>query len=286
MQRRPAIVFIDELDAIGRSRSSGLRLGGNEEQEQTLNQILTEMDGFDPHEGVIVLAATNRADVLDAALLRPGRFDRRVTVPFPDRRGRAEILRIHTRHIPLAPDVDLDVIASQTAGMVGADLRNLANEAALAARAPRCVDGDPGRFHRCAREGGARLGAQALAEPQDRERIAYHESGHALLGLLLPGADPVRRVSIIPRGQALGVTVQTPVDDRFNYGEDYLRGRITGALGGRAAEQLVYGVVTTGAESDLRTVTAIARQMVMRWGMSPKVGSLNFADDGEGPGSR
>ncbi len=280
----PAIVFIDELDAIGRSRSSGLRFGGNEEQEQTLNQILTEMDGFDPHEGVIVLAATNRADVLDAALLRPGRFDRRITVPFPDRRGRAAILRIHTVHIPLATDVDLDVIASQTAGMVGADLRNLANEAALAAARRDASTVTQADFTDALEK--VELGSErklSLSQ-QDRERIAYHESGHALLGLLLPGADPVRRVSIIPRGQALGVTVQTPVDDRFNYGEEYLRGRITGALGGRAAEQLVYGVVTTGAESDLRTVTAIARQMVTRWGMSPKVGALNFSEDGDGSG--
>jgi cell division protease FtsH len=280
----PAIVFIDELDAIGRSRSAGLRLGGNEEQEQTLNQILTEMDGFDPHEGVIVLAATNRADVLDAALLRPGRFDRRVTVPFPDRRGRSEILRIHTRHIPLGPDVNLDAIASQTAGMVGADLRNLANEAALAAARRDAAVVTQADFTSALEK--VELGSERKLSltPTDRERIAYHESGHALLGLLLPGADPVRRVSIIPRGQALGVTVQTPVDDRFNYGEDYLRGRITGALGGRAAEQLVYGVITTGAESDLRSVTSIARQMVIRWGMSPKVGSLNYAEEGDGTG--
>jgi cell division protease FtsH len=280
----PAIVFIDELDAIGRSRSAGLRLGGNEEQEQTLNQILTEMDGFDPHEGVIVLAATNRADVLDAALLRPGRFDRRVTVPFPDRRGRSEILRIHTRHIPLGPDVNLDAIASQTAGMVGADLRNLANEAALAAARRDAAVVTQADFTAALEK--VELGSERKLSltPKDRERIAFHESGHALLGLLLPGADPVRRVSIIPRGQALGVTVQTPVDDRFNYGEDYLRGRITGALGGRAAEQLVYGVITTGAEADLRSVTSIARQMVIRWGMSPKVGSLNYAEEGDGTG--
>jgi cell division protease FtsH len=280
----PAIVFIDELDAIGRSRSAGVRLGGNEEQEQTLNQILTEMDGFDPHEGVIVLAATNRADVLDAALLRPGRFDRRVTVPFPDRRGRYEILIIHTRHIPLGPDVDLNAIASQTAGMVGADLRNLANEAALAAARRDATVVTQADFTTALEK--VELGSERKLSltAQDRERIAYHESGHALLGLLLPGADPVRRVSIIPRGQALGVTVQTPVDDRFNYPEDYLRGRITGALGGRAAEQLVYGVITTGAESDLRSVTSIARQMVIRWGMSPKVGSLNYAEVGDGTG--
>jgi cell division protease FtsH len=280
----PAIVFIDELDAIGRSRSTGARLGGNEEQEQTLNQILTEMDGFDPHEGVIVLAATNRADVLDAALLRPGRFDRRITVPFPDRRGRLAILGIHTKHIPLGPDVDLGLIASLTAGMVGADLRNLANEAALAAARRDGTIVTQADFTDALEK--VELGSERKLSLSaiDRERIAYHESGHALLGLLQPGADPVRRVSIIPRGQSLGVTVQSPVDDRFNYGEDYLRGRITGALGGRAAEQLVYGIVTTGAESDLRQVTSIARQMVVRYGMSPKVGVLSLADDGDNPG--
>src|SRR5213593_2133722 len=279
----PAIIFIDELDAIGRSRSAALRVGGNDEQEQTLNQILTEMDGFDSSEGVIVLAATNRADVLDPALLRPGRFDRRVAVQPPDRRGRAAILRIHTRIVPLAPDVDLDQIAQQTPGLVGADLRNLVNEAALAA----------------AREGEAAvtmadfgdaiektlLGSERkiLLTDQDRERIAYHESGHALLGLLVPGADPVKKVTIVPRGMALGVTLQSPVDDRFNYGEDYLRARMIGALGGRAAEKIVYGVVTTGAENDLQQVTRIAHEMVVRWGMSPKVGPLNFAGaDGDG----
>jgi cell division protease FtsH len=280
----PAIVFIDELDAVGRSRSTGARLGSNDEQEQTLNQILTEMDGFDPHEGVIVLAATNRADVLDVALLRPGRFDRRITVPFPDRRGRLEILRIHTRHIPLGPDVDLGLIASLTAGMVGADLRNLANEAALAAArrdAPTVAQIDfTDALEKVELGSERKLSLTSI----DRERIAYHESGHALLGLLQPGADPVRRVSIIPRGQSLGATVQSPVDDRFSYGEDYLRGRITGALGGRAAEQLVYGVITTGAEADLRQVTGIARQMVLRWGMSPKVGVLSLSEDGDGAG--
>ena len=274
----PAIIFIDELDAIGRSRAAALRVGGNDEQEQTLNQILTEMDGFDSREGVIVLAATNRPDVLDPALLRPGRFDRRVTVQPPDRRGRAAILRIHTRNVPLAPDVNLDDIASQTPGLVGADLRNLVNEAALGA----------------ARNGGAAVTMADFAEAiektllgserklmlseLDRERIAYHESGHALLGLLVPGADPVKKVTIVPRGQALGVTLQSPVDDRFNYGEDYLRARMVGALGGRAAERLIYGVVTTGAENDLQQVTRIAHEMVVRWGMSPKVGPLNLAD--------
>jgi cell division protease FtsH len=281
-QAAPAIIFIDELDAIGRSRSSGLRLGSNDEQEQTLNQILTEMDGFDSREGVIVLAATNRADILDQALLRPGRFDRRVTVQPPDRRGRAAILAIHTREVPLAPDVDLDEIAAQTPGLVGADLRNLVNEAALGAArkgeaAVRMED-----FSEAIEK--TLLGSERniMLSPLDRERIAYHESGHALLGLLVPGADPVRKVTIIPRGQALGVTIQSPIDDRFNYGEDYLRAKIVGALGGRAAESLVYGVVTTGAENDLQQVTRIAHEMVVRWGMSERVGPVSYADDGAG----
>ena len=279
----PAIIFIDELDAIGRSRSAALRVGGHDEQEQALNQILTEMDGFDPHEGVIVLAATNRADVLDSALLRPGRFDRRVPVPAPDRRGRAAILGIHTKAIPLDRDVSLDMVAGQTAGMVGADLRNLANEAALCA-ARRGAEVVAMRDFTDAIE-KVELGSERklTISPLDRERIAYHESGHALLGLLLPTADPVRRVSIIPRGMSLGATTQSPVDDRFNYGEDYLRGRITGALGGRAAEHVVYGVVTTGAEADLRVVTSLAREMVVRWGMSPAIGALSYAEDGSAP---
>jgi cell division protease FtsH len=281
----PAIIFIDELDAIGRSRSAGMRLGGSDEQEQTLNQILTEMDGFDPHQGVIVLAATNRADVLDAALLRPGRFDRRVSVQPPDRRGRAAILRIHTVEVPLDPDVDLELIAGQTAGMVGADLRNLTNEAALGAARRGASTVTMADFVAAIEK--TLLGAERklMLSPRDREQIAYHESGHALLGLLVPGADPVRKVTIIPRGMALGVTVQSPVDDRFNYGEDYLRARIVGALGGRAAEQLIYGVVTTGAENDLQQVARLARQMVVRWGMSPRIGPLSYSDDGDGGGS-
>jgi cell division protease FtsH len=275
----PAIIFIDELDAIGRSRSTAMRLGGNDEQEQTLNQILTEMDGFDVRQGVIVLAATNRADVLDQALLRPGRFDRRITVQPPDRRGRAAILKIHSVNVPLGPDVDLDAIAGQTPGWVGADLANLVNEAALgAARTGKSVVGAEDFTEAIER---VLLGAERnlMMAPLDRERIAYHESGHALLGLLVPGADPVRKVTIIPRGMALGVTVQSPIDDRFNYGEDYLRARIVGALGGRAAEHLVYGVVTTGAENDLQQVTAIAHQMVVRWGMSPKIGPVGFSEE-------
>jgi cell division protease FtsH len=283
-QAAPAIIFIDELDAIGRSRAAAVRVGGNDEQEQTLNQILTEMDGFDSREGVIVLAATNRADVLDQALLRPGRFDRRVMVQPPDRAGRRAILQIHTRSVPLAPDVDVDSLAQQTPGMVGADLRNLVNEAALTA-ARRERDAVTMQDFSDAIE-KVLLGAERklLMSPKDRERVAYHEGGHALLGLLVPDADPVRKVTIVPRGRALGVTVQSPVDDRFNYPEDYLRARIVGALGGRAAEQLVYGIVTTGAENDLQQVTMIAREMVTRWGMSPRVGPLSLgSDDGGSP---
>ncbi len=286
-QAAPAIVFIDELDAIGRSRSGTIRIGGHDEQEQTLNQILTEMDGFDSREGVIVIAATNRADVLDPALLRPGRFDRRVEVQPPDRAGRTAILRVHTRQVPLDPDVDLDELGRQTPGLVGADLKNLVNEAALIA-ARRERDAVTMRDFTDALE-KVMLGAERkiLLSPEDRQRIAYHESGHALLGLLLAGADPVRKVTIVPHGRALGVTVQSPQDDRVNLSEEYLRARITGALGGRAAEQLVYGVVTTGAENDLQQVTAIARSMVVRFGMSPRLGPLNLTEpgyqDGVGP---
>jgi len=280
----PAIVFIDELDAIGRSRSNAVRIGGHDEQEQTLNQILTEMDGFDSREGVIVIAATNRADVLDEALLRPGRFDRRVVVSPPDRIGRAAILRIHSRNVPLAPDVDLDSLAQQTPGLVGADLRNLVNEAALlAARRgrPAVTMADFGDALEKIQLGTQR---RIVLSDEDRERIAYHESGHAVLGLLVPGGDPVRRVSIVPRGRALGVTVQSPVDDRQNYPETYLRARITSALGGRAAESIVYGVVTTGAENDLLQVTRLAREMVTRWGMSERLGPLNLSEsDGGSP---
>ncbi len=278
-QAAPAIIFVDELDAIGRSRAAGPTIGGHDEREQTLNQILTEMDGFDSREGVIVLAATNRADVLDQALLRPGRFDRRILVQAPDRVGRAAILRIHTRGVPLDQDVDLDQLASETPGLVGAELRNLVNEAALlAARRDHRAVTAPDFTDALEKEmlGAAR---RIVLSPEDRRRTAYHESGHALLGLLIKEADPVRRVSIVPRGRALGVTVQSPVDDRQNWPEDYLRGRITGALGGRAAEQLVFGVVTTGAENDLHQVTQIARQMVTKWGMSPKVGPLNLSEE-------
>ena len=269
----PAIIFIDEIDTIGRARG-GNAMGGHDEREQTLNQILTEMDGFSGSEGVVVIAATNRAEVLDPALLRPGRFDRTVTVSPPDREGRRAILAIHTRDVPLAADADLEQVARVTPGMTGADLANLANEAALLA-VKRGLDQVGAREFSDALE-KVQLGAvRSLVMPdEERRRTAYHESGHALLGMLHPGADPVRKITIVPRGRALGVTLSTPDADRYSYTEDYLRSRIIGALGGMAAEQVVYGVITTGAESDLEQVTNIARGMAGRWGMSEKVGRL------------
>ena len=278
----PSIIFIDELDAIGRARGTTTPLGGHDEREQTLNQILTEMDGFDSREGVIVLAATNRSDVLDPALLRPGRFDRRVNVHRPDRAGRINILRVHTRNVPLAADVSLETIAVETPGLVGAELRNLVNEAALLAARKNQTQVHARDFSEAMEKITLGPARDILLSAVDRERTAYHESGHALLGLLVPGSDPVHRVTIVPRGQALGVTYQLPVDDRVSYPEDYLRARITSALGGRAAEQLIYGVVTTGGENDLQQVTEIARQMVLRWGMSEKLGPLNFMAAGDG----
>jgi cell division protease FtsH len=285
-EAEPSIIFIDELDAIGRSRGSGAALGGHDEREQTLNQILTEMDGFDPREGIVVLAATNRPDVLDSALLRPGRFDRRIIVQRPDRAGRAAILKVHTRNVPLAPDLSLERIAAETPGLVGADLRNLVNEAALFAARQGATAVAAEHFREALQKITLGPVRHILLNQADRERTAYHEAGHALLALLVPGSDPVHRVSIVPRGMALGATFQLPVDDRTSYGEDYLRTRITSALGGRAAEQLVYGVVTTGAENDLEQVTEIARRMVLRWGMSEKLGPISFvaaSDEGLPP---
>src|SRR2546425_9101748 len=249
----PAIIFIDELDAIGRSRgASAGGFGGIDGREQTLTQILTEMDGFDSSTGVIVLAATNRPDVLDPALLRPGRFDRRVTVQPPDRTGRRLILEVHTRSVPLAKDVDLDRIAGNTTGMVGADLANLVNEAALLAARRDHTEVTPADFGDALEK--ILLGAERkiLLSPSDRERTAYHEAGHAVVGMMTPGADPVRKVSIIPRGISLGVTFSAPEADRFSYDENYLRARIKVALGGRAADELVWGERTTGAEADIR----------------------------------
>ncbi|WP_406253103.1 ATP-dependent zinc metalloprotease FtsH [Streptomyces atratus] len=270
----PAIVFIDEIDTIGRARGGGSGIGGHDEREQTLNQILTEMDGFSGSEGVVVLAATNRADVLDPALTRPGRFDRIVQVSPPDRSGREAILEIHTRQIPLAEDVNLAQVAGTTPGMTGADLANLANEAALLAVKRQQSEVTQPDFSDALEK--VQLGAERslVMSDEERRRTAYHESGHALLGMLQPGADPVRKVTIVPRGRALGVTLSTPDADKYAYTEEYLRGRIVGALGGMAAEQVVFDVITTGAESDLEQVTNLARGMVGRWGMSHKVGRL------------
>jgi cell division protease FtsH len=275
-EHAPAIIFIDELDAIGRARGQ-MAIGGSSEQEQTLNQILTEMDGFSSREGIIVLAATNQPDLLDRALLRPGRFDRRVVVNAPDRNGREAILEVHTRDVPLADDVDLGEIAKTTPGLVGADLRNLVNEAALLAARREQNEVRSKDFMDALEKIVLGPERALLLSHADRERIAYHEGGHAILGLVVPGADPVRRVSIVPRGQALGVTYQRPESDRYNYPEHYLRARIIGMLGGRAAEEIVYGTKTTGAENDIEQATQLARNMVTRWGMSDEIGMVALA---------
>jgi cell division protease FtsH len=272
----PAIIFIDEIDSIGRARGQAV-IGGTSEQEQTLNQILTEMDGFSSREGIIVLAATNQPDVLDRALLRPGRFDRRVVVNLPDKNGREAIFKVHTRKVPLAADVDLAEIAQTTPGVSGADIRNLVNEAALLA-ARRQQDKVHHKDFIDALEKIV-LGPERpiILSEADKERVAYHEGGHAILGLIVPGADPVHRVTIVPRGQALGVTYQRPLTDRYNYPEAYLRAKIVGMLGGRAAEEVVYGTRTTGAENDIEQATGLARQMITRWGMSDKLGMIQLA---------
>jgi cell division protease FtsH len=285
-QVAPAIVFIDELDAVGRSRTSGVGgfSGGNDEREQTLNQILTEMDGFDSATSVIVIGATNRPDVLDQALLRPGRFDRRVAVQPPDRAGREAILRVHAQGVPLGPDVDLARIAASTPGMVGADLANLVNEAALlAARRRHDVVAQADFTDALER---IVLGAerQVMLSDEDRRRTAYHEAGHALVGMLTAGADPVRKVSIIPRGLALGVTFAAPESDRFTYLAPEVEAKIRVAIGGRAAEEVVFAESSTGAEADIQQLTDLARQMVGRWGMSDVVGPVAVIPrDGTGP---
>jgi cell division protease FtsH len=284
-QESPAIVFIDELDAVGRARSTaGGGFGGSDEREQTLNQILTEMDGFDPSTNVIVIGATNRIDVLDQALLRPGRFDRRVVVQAPDRDGRRLILEVHTRDVPLAPDVDLGRIASTTPGMVGADLANLVNEAALLAARLGQTEVSSSDFAQSLEK--IVLGAERkiMLTPADRRRTAIHEAGHALVGMLTPGADPIRKVTIVPRGQALGVTLSSPDVDRFNYSRAELEAVVKFALGGRAAEEVVFGDQTTGAEGDIDQVTRIVRQMVGRWGMSDTIGMVAVLPrDGSNP---
>jgi cell division protease FtsH len=275
-ENAPAIIFIDELDSIGRARGQ-TAIGGSSEQEQTLNQILTEMDGFSSKEGVIVLAATNQPDVLDKALLRPGRFDRRVVVNLPDKAGREAILKVHTRSVPLARSVDLEELAASTPGLSGADLRNLVNEAALLAARREQEEVRQRDFLDALEKIVLGPERPLLMSPEERERIAYHEGGHAILGLVVPGADPVNRVTIVPRGQALGVTYQRPEDDRYNYPEAYLRARIVGALGGRSAEEIVYGTRTTGAENDIEQATNLARAMVTRWGMSETLGTVQLA---------
>ncbi|MEO8970218.1 MAG: ATP-dependent zinc metalloprotease FtsH [Ktedonobacteraceae bacterium] len=272
----PSIIFIDEIDAVGRQRGSSIN--SNDEREQTLNQLLVEMDGFDTRQAVVVIAATNRPDGLDKALLRPGRFDRRVTVDRPDWNGRLAILKIHSRDVPLASDVDLITIARATPGMVGADLANLVNEAALLA-ARRNLDSVT---QQCFDEALDKIliGAERplVLSEEDLNVVAYHESGHALTGLLTENVDPVTKVTIVPRGQALGVTQYTPLDDRYNYSKEFLEAQLVTALGGRAAEQVAIGRITTGAENDLQRVTAIARQMVTHWGMSERIGTLSFSE--------
>jgi cell division protease FtsH len=275
-EHAPAIIFIDELDAIGRARGQ-IVIGGSSEQEQTLNQILTEMDGFSSREGIIVLAATNQPDVLDKALMRPGRFDRRVIVNLPDRNGREAILKVHTRNVPLAKDVTLAEIAAATPGFSGADIKNLVNEAALLAARRNENEVRQKDFLDALEKIVLGPERPLLLTQEDKRRIAYHEGGHAILGIVVPGADPVNRVTIVPRGQALGMTYQRPDVERYNYPEDYLRGKIVGALGGRAAEEIVYGTKTTGAESDIEQATALARRMVTRWGMSDRVGLVQLA---------
>jgi cell division protease FtsH len=274
----PSIIFIDEIDAVGRQR--GTSINTNDEREQTLNQLLVEMDGFDTRQAVVVIGATNRPDGLDQALLRPGRFDRRVTVDRPDWTGRLAILKIHSRNVPLDPAIDLKAVARATPGMVGADLANLVNEAALLA-ARRNLDKVTQQCFSDALD-KILLGAERplVLSDEDLKVIAYHEGGHALAGLLSEYADPVTKVTIVPRGQALGVTISTPLDDRYNYSKEYLLTQIVTALGGRAAEQIVIGSITTGAENDLQKVTQLARQMVVRWGMSERLGTISFSERG------
>jgi len=278
----PSIIFVDELDAVGRARGTGLG-GGHDEREQTLNQLLSELDGFDPHDEVIVLAATNRPDVLDAALLRPGRFDRLVVIGRPDWRDRVEILKVHTRKMPLAEDVDLEVIAKGTPGMVGADLRSLVNEAALIA-----ARGDDDRVrmgHLEQAKDRQLLGMERKLFMSDLERhiTAVHEAGHALVAKALPHTDPIHKITIIPRGQALGVTQQLPTDDRYHYNRSYLLNRISVMLGGRVAELLVFKETSTGAQNDLKQVMDLAEKMVCQWGMSERLGPLSYPRGEEHP---
>ena len=277
----PCIIFMDEIDAVGRHRGAGLG-GGHDEREQTLNQLLVEMDGFETNEGVILIAATNRPDVLDPALLRPGRFDRQVVVARPDVKGREEILRVHSRRIPLAPNVELKVLARGTPGFSGADLANLVNESALlAARLDKKIV-EMSDFENA--KDKVLMGVERrsmIISDEEKKTIAYHEAGHALVADLLPGADPLHKVTIIPRGRALGLTQQLPTDDKYNYSREYLIDRITILLGGRTAEEVVFQQRTTGAGDDLEKATDMARKMVCEWGMSDKMGPLTFGKSEE-----
>ncbi|MGB1883235.1 MAG: ATP-dependent zinc metalloprotease FtsH, partial [Gammaproteobacteria bacterium] len=277
----PCIIFIDEIDAVGRHRGAGLG-GGHDEREQTLNQLLVEMDGFDGNEGIIVIAATNRPDVLDPALLRPGRFDRQVVVPLPDIRGREQILRVHMRKVPSADDVKPAILARGTPGFSGADLANLVNEAALfAARVnKRLVDMEEFEKAKDKIMMGAERKSMVMSEDEKRN-TAYHEAGHAIVGRLMPEHDPVYKVSIIPRGRALGVTMFLPEEDRLSYSRERLESQISSLFGGRIAEELIFGsdAVTTGASNDIERVTDIARNMVTRWGLSEKLGPMTYSDD-------
>ncbi len=272
----PCIIFIDEIDAVGRHRGAGLG-GGHDEREQTLNQLLVEMDGFEANEGVILVAATNRPDVLDPALLRPGRFDRRVVVPRPDVKGREGILRVHTRNVPLADNVSMEKLARSTPGFSGADLENLVNEAALLAARQSKEKVEHQDFELA--KDKVMMGAERrsmVMSLEERRNTAYHEAGHALVAMLLPGADPVHKVTIIPRGMALGVTQQLPLDDRYTYSREYLMTRLSMMFGGRAAEELIFGHMTTGAGDDIEKATELARKMVCEWGMSKELGPMTF----------
>lgn len=278
----PALIFIDEIDSVGRARGTGLG-GGNDEREQTLNQILAEMDGFSASEAVVVIAATNRPDVLDSALMRPGRFDRKLVLELPQREARKQILAVHTRKTPLAKDVDLEAVAAETVGFSGADLENLVNEAALrAARLGKSLIDNEDFDH--ARDKVV-LGDESgeLLNQEEKQRVAVHEAGHALTAYLLPGADPLNRITIIPRGRSLGMTEQMPKEERHNFTQDYLENRLVILLGGRAAERISYTVVSSGAANDLKQATVLARQMVSEWGMSERIGPVNFQQSEEHP---
>ncbi|MDA8428588.1 MAG: ATP-dependent zinc metalloprotease FtsH [Geobacteraceae bacterium] len=278
----PSIIFIDELDAVGRSRGAGFG-GGHDEREQTLNQLLSEMDGFDQHQEVIVIAATNRPDVLDPALLRPGRFDRHVVIERPDWRDREKILRVHVRKITLTEGIYLGVLARGTPGMTGADLENLVNEAAILASRENAAE--VGREHLEQAKDKILMGGERkmFLSGQEKRVTAVHEAGHTLVARLLPGTDPIHKVTIIPRGMALGVTQQLPEDDRYHYPQSYLEKRLAVAMGGRAAERLVFGEISTGAQSDLKQVTDLAEKMVCQWGMSERVGAVSFSRGAEHP---